>query len=281
VMLCGGIAFIAFMWFGIPWITNGRPDIAGQLALRSPRELHQNKVTGTISRFTELEYLPVWIAALLTVALAAARRNRVVLALAAGVVVWVVVEIAFALHGWPALPRYMFEAAGLGAVIAGVGVGWALTELPRLRAGIPRWAGVPLVAVLIGVLIPGAVSRARAERVDLKHERGRTTQIRLLQTTMNTLGGYQLVRGCGHPVTYVEYSSAMAFLTRLNVGNVGYIPTLEKRRKYPIVLFYPVTTGGWLVRTWHLHHHNRARCQALNADYVLTQQHPSGTLIRR
>ncbi len=279
LMLCGGIALVAFMWFGIPWITNGRPNIAGQLALRSPRELRQNKVTGTLGRFTELEYLPVWIAALLTVALAAVRRNRVVLALAAGVVTWVIVEIGFALHGWPALPRYMFEAAGVGAVIAGVGVGWALTELPRLRAGFPEWIGVPLVVILVASLIPALVGRVRDERVDLKHERGRTTQIGLLQTTVNTLGGYRFVRSCGHPVTYVEYSSAMAFLMRLNVGNIGYIPRIEKHRRYPIVLFYPVTTGGWVVQPWHLHHHSRPRCDGLNASYVLTKSHPSGTLI--
>lgn len=79
-MLYGGVALIAFMWFGIPWITNGRPDIAGELALRSPRELHQNKVIGTIGRFTEPQYLPVWIAALGTVAFGVLRRSRVVLA---------------------------------------------------------------------------------------------------------------------------------------------------------------------------------------------------------
>jgi hypothetical protein len=281
VVLCGGIALIAFMWFGIPWITNGRPDIAGQLALRSPRELHQNKVTGTLGRFTELEYLPVWIAAVLTVALGAVRRNRVVLALAAGVVVWVIVEIAFALHGWPALPRYMFEAGGVGGVIAGVGVGWALTEVPKLRQGLPGWIGIPLVAILVATLIPAVVGRVRDERVDLKHERGRTTQIRLLQTTVNTLGGYRFIRSCGEPVTYVEYSSAMAWLMRLNVGKVGYIPSLEKRRRYPIVLFYPVATGGWIVKPWHIRRAERTRCAGLNASYVVTAQHQSGTLIRR
>ena len=77
------------MWFGIPWITNGRPDVAGELALGSPRELHRNRVTGTIGRFGELHYAPVWIAALGAVGLALLRRDRVVLTLAAGVVLWV------------------------------------------------------------------------------------------------------------------------------------------------------------------------------------------------
>ena len=70
-MVIGGLAVIAFMWFGIPTITNGRPNISGELAKQSPRALRHNRVFGTIGRFTELEYLPVWIAALCAVAWAA------------------------------------------------------------------------------------------------------------------------------------------------------------------------------------------------------------------
>ena len=35
-MVVAGVVLIAFMWFGIPTITNGRPDVAGQLA-KGPR----------------------------------------------------------------------------------------------------------------------------------------------------------------------------------------------------------------------------------------------------
>ena len=280
LMLSAGIALVAFMWFGIPWITNGRPNVAGQLALASPRALRHNKVTGTIDRFAELEYLPVWITAALTVGLAALRRNRIVLALAGGIVVWVIVEIAFALHGFPALPRYMFEAGAVGAVLAGVGVGWALTELPKLKRGLPSWVGLPVVLALVLSLIPAAVGRARDERLDLKHERGRTTQIKLLQTTINALGGYRFVRSCGEPGTYVEFSSVMAWLMRLDVGQVGYRPGFERHRRYPIVSFYPVPTGGWLVRPWHTRRVDRARCARLRASYLVTGQHPSGALTR-
>ena len=64
------------------------------------------------------------------------------LALAACVVVWVIVEIAFAYHGWPALPRYMFEAGGVVAVLAGVAVGWlARGDAASDRAGRPGLVG--------------------------------------------------------------------------------------------------------------------------------------------
>ena len=279
-MLVGGIALIAFMWFGIPWITNGRPDVAGELALGSPRELHRNKVTGTIGRFGELHYAPVWIAALGAVGLALLRRDRVVLTLAAGVVLWVLTEIAFALHGFPALPRYMFEAGGVIAVLAGVGVGWALRDLPKLRRGLPGWAGVPVVVLLIVSLAPAAVARLRVERTDLRHERGRSNEIGLLQTTITTLGGYTRIRECGEPVTVVEYASALAWLTRLDVGSVGFVPSKEiRRRRHPIVLLLPVLPGGWAVSPWHTYPHLHARCASLHASYVLTKQHPSGELL--
>ena len=279
-MLVGGIALIAFMWFGIPWITNGRPNVAGQLALGSPRELHHNKVTGTIGRFGELHYAPVWIAALGAVGLALLRRDRVVLTLAAGVMLWVLTEIAFALHGFPALPRYMFEAGGVIAVLAGVGVGWALRDFPKRRRGLPGWAGVPVVVLLIASLVPAAVARLRVERTDLRHERGRSNEIGLLQTTITTLGGYTRIRECGEPVTVVEYASALAWLTRLDVGSVGFMPNKEiRRRRHPIVLLLPVLPGGWAVSPLHTYPHLHARCASLHASYVLTKQHPSGELL--
>jgi hypothetical protein len=114
----------------------------------------------------------------------------------------------------------------------------------------------------------------------LRHERGRSNEIGLLQTTINTLGGYTRIRECGEPVTVVEYASALAWLTRLDVGSVGFVPNKEtRRRRHPIVLLLPVLPGGWAVRPWHTHPRLRARCASLHVSYVLTSRHPSGELI--
>jgi hypothetical protein len=279
-MIYGGLALIAFMWFGIPWITNGRPDIAGELALRSPRELHQGKILGTIGRLKELQYLPIWIAAAVAVAVAALRRNWTVLVLAVGVLTWLLIEIAFAFHGFPALPRYMFEPGAIVGVLAAVGVGWVLVELPELSPRLPSWAGAGVLAALAISLVPGAVARVRAEHTDLGHERGRTNEIGLLTTTIDAVGGDQRIRACGEPVTVVEYASALAWLTHLDVGFVGYLPSIEMRHRYPIVLMLPVSPGGWAVRPWHTRHRQRAQCAGLHASYVLTKTHPSGVLLR-
>jgi hypothetical protein len=279
-MIYAGAALIVFGWFGIPTITNGRPFVSAQLALRSPRQLHQNQISGTIDRFTELQYAPIWLASLFAVAVAFVRRNWLVLFLAAGCVVWVIVEIAFALHGWPALPRYVMPAAAVAAVLAGTAVGWVLIEGPRVWRGLPPWAGVPVVAVLVVTLVPGALSRVRTERRDLTHERGRTHELALLQTTINVLGGYQHIRNCGRPTTYVEYVSSLAWFVHLNVGVLGHLPQQEKRQKYPIVLFTPITKGGWTVLPWHTLRYQVPRCRGLRASYLISSRHPAGRLVR-
>ncbi len=278
--LIAGWAIILFFWFGVPTITNDKPFVSAQLAEGSPRELRQNQITGTLGRFTELQYLPMWIAALLTAAWAWVRRNWLALWLAGAVVVWVITEIAFAIKGWPGLPRYMFEAAALAVILAGAGVGWVLAEAPRLRPGLPRWAGVPVVAVLCATLVPGALARVRTERTDLKHERDRTHEISLLKTTIDVLGGYRHIRDCGEPVTIVEYASTLAWYTHLDVGSVGYIPSLEKQQPYPIVLFIPNTHGGWRVEPWHTRPAQVAACRSLHSEYLTSPKDPGGFLLR-
>jgi hypothetical protein len=281
-----GAAAIVFMWWGVPWITNGRPNISGELAKLSPRALKHNQIRGTISRFGELEYLPIWIAAAVGLVFGGLRRNWVVLCMGAGAVVWVIVEIGFALHGWPGLPRYMFEAASLCCVLAGVAVGWALAELPSFGSAVPRWAGIPLVVILVGVLIPGAIDRVHTERRDLKHERGRAHQIAMLATTTDRIGGARHVQNCGQPVTDVGYVSALAYLYHRNVGHVGGLQQgVEKRElanpALAKVLFYPVTRGGWKVVPWHTRANQVARCHNLRAAYVITRGHPGGVLLHR
>jgi hypothetical protein len=280
-MLIAGLALIAFMWFGIPTITNGRPDIAGQLAQGSPRELHSNRLFGTIGRFHELLYLPSWIAAAIAVLIALVRRNWLVVALAGGAVGWVVVEIAFAYHGWPALPRYMFEAAAVVAVLAGVAVGWLLQELPRLgRVGVPRLAGALAAAVLVVAMIPGAHDRLATEHADLVQQHARTHEISLLKSVTNALGGPTHILSCGQPVTDVGYASTLAWIYHIDVGSVGgfqqHVESAElANAAIPKVLLEPQPQLGWKVVPWHSQPGQVAACSGLNAFYT-----SSGQLIR-
>jgi hypothetical protein len=142
-----------------------------------------------------------------------------------------------------------------------------------------------VVAVLVGVLVPGAVARIRDERSDLHHERSRTHQIALLQTTTSVLGDARHITNCGQPVTDVSYVSALAWLYHRNVGTVGgFQQGVEKAElrnpNLPKVLFRPVSHGGWSVLPLHTNPSQVARCHGLHAAYLTTRSHPGGVLLR-
>ena len=248
-VLIGAVVLLLVLWFGIPAITSRSPFVAGSNAFGSGRAPHGNKATATVSRFAHLQPVVLSVLALLSVAWAAWRRERVVLLMAGGIVLWVVVEIAFALHGWPAVPRYMFEAGGVLAVIAAIGVGWLIREPVRWSAA-AGWAGVALACVACVVLVPTAVSRARAEHKDLREQRARTVQINALRPALSAAGGAALVRACGEPLTRLEYQSIVAFTLGVNVAHVGwkYAPAIHSSR--PIVLITP-GHGRWKIQALH------------------------------
>lgn len=249
-LIGGGWLLLAGLWFGIPALTSRSPFVAGTNALGSGRALHSDKVLGTIDRFLDMHETPLELAALVSVAFAAIRRDRVTLALAGGVLAWVVVEIAFALHGWPGLPRYMFAAGGGMVVIAAIAVGRLLTELPR-RSSAWAWAGAAIAVLIVVGLAPAALSRARIEHKDLRVQRARTTQINRLAGVVTRLGGPARLRPCGEPLTRLEYQTVLAWTLRVNVVRVGfkYGPAIHGRR--PVVLFTPLAHGRWKVQALH------------------------------
>lgn len=252
-----GIVAIVLLWFGIPALTSRSAFVAASNAFGSGRRLRSDQVLGTLQRFLALHEPSLEIAALLSVGWAALRRDRTVLALAAGVVLWVVIEVAFALHGWPGLGRYMFGAAGVVVVIAAVLVGRLLVDLAPFLAGPLRasqasvWLGVVLAALLIGSLVPATVSRARLERRDLHAQRIRTKEIDRLTAVVGELGGPTRLRACGEPLTRLEYQTVLAWTLKLNVSAVGFKYPQAIRRGNPIVLYTPIPAGGWQVHALH------------------------------
>ncbi len=276
-LVVAGLALIPLLWFGVPTITNGRPLVAGQLALASPRELHGNKVLGTIHRFTALDLLPIELLALAAIGIAWIRRNWLLLILAGGAIGWVIVEIAFVLHGWPGVPRYLFEPAGVTAVLAGVSVGWILHEGPLLlaRRRLPAWAAAIFAGLIVLSLIPGAIARLRTEHKDLYHEHFRTKSITRLQATVDAFGGERRVRECGRPVITVEFVSILAWNTNLNDGILGHRPRAELRQRHASVLFTALH-DGWSVRAVHLDGRRIARCSSMKGSFVFTSHHPNG-----
>jgi hypothetical protein len=268
-MLGAGLVLIPLFWFGIPALTAKSAFIAGDNALHSPRELHSNKLLGTLDRFLDLQELPVWLAGTLAAAIAALRRQRVILLLVAGALVWVVLEVAFVLHGYPGVPRYLFEPVAILCVLAGVFVGRVLLDAtPALERFGPRrapqigaaLAGV-IVLVFVGSLVPAARSRERIERADLTHERARTKEINRLHTVISRIGTARLL-SCGQPNIPIGYQSIFAWYTGLKIGALYVSQKHERLHPSPLVNIYPLK-DGWKVFPSHIHGAAARRCHGL------------------
>lgn len=310
VFMVVGLVLIPALWFGVPVLSGSPWNVASNLAQDSPRMLHSNKILGTITRFRELTYSPVEAVAGIGLIIAALRRDWRVLLIAGCSALWMVVEIGFALHGFPGVPRYMFEAGAAMIVVAGVGIGWLLTEPRRLVAqrfaGGPtgstqttvpagsgpssqsprrgswmstaaRVAGAVIVVAVVALMVPRAVNAAHTEHKDLIHERARTVEIQRLDAALKAFGGYRFIRSCGDPASDVEWVSILAWYTKLNVGYVGHRPAyIAHVEKTPSILFTALG-NGWILHTFHLPANAPAACRALNrAYYIVTPQHPGG-----
>jgi hypothetical protein len=277
------VLFLLFMWFGIPGLTSKSVFTAGNIAQNSARQLHGNKITGTITRFQELHPTTVWILASLSVALAAWRRNWPVLILAGGALAWLIIEVALALKGFPAVPRYMFESGAVVSILAGAFAGRMVLELPGLLAGLlgrlqggrpgsrlltrlGGWGTGLAVLVIAGSLFGAAHHQYRLERVDLSHERGRTALIGRLSGVVNRLGAAHIL-ACGQPNIPIEYQSTFAWYANVKIGALYVSQSYLRLHPHPLVNIYPISGPGWKVFPSHVNAAAAPRCHGLNLVY--------------
>jgi hypothetical protein len=282
--LYGALGLLLVFWFVIPGISSKSFFTAGNIAQNSPRAVHGNKVTGTLDRFHQLMANPVWILAGLTVAWAVWRRRLAILVLAAGAVLWLVIEIAFALKGFPAVPRYLFEAGAVVAILAGVFVGRVVHELPALISGFveriagartsPRlasqlgaWGTLVAVVVIAGSLLGAAHRQVRLERQDLRHERARTVLIGRLSGVVRTLGGWSKISACGQPNIPIGYQSVFAWYAGIKTGVLYVSPGYLKAHPHPLVNIYPISGPGWKVFPSHVDPAHAAACKRMVLIY--------------
>jgi hypothetical protein len=256
-----GAGVVIALWFGIPALTSRSWFVAGDNAYHFPGAPSGGVVGGMLHRFALQTPWPLLVAAALCVILGAVRRERAVLALAAGALLWIAIEIAFTLHGWPGLGRYLFEPSAVAAVLgagfagrmlAGTGPdGWgsrAWADVWPIRAG-----GAVLAAAVIAAMVAPTIDQARAEQRDIAGPHGqhaRTAQIAALGRIVERLGGPARVRGCAEALTDVEYQSVLAWTVGENVSAVGIDFARALRHTNPLLLFSPHRSGtGWSVRT--------------------------------
>jgi hypothetical protein len=279
--LYGALGLLLVFWFVIPGISSKSFFTAGNIAQNSPRAVHGNKVTGTIDRFHQLMANPVWIMAALTVAWAVWRRRIAILVLAAGALLWLVIEIAFALKGFPAVPRYLFEAGAVVAILAGVFVGRVVHELPGLISGwvgqiriggtgttgrlatrLGAWGTLVAVVLIAGSMLGAAHRQIRLERQDLRHERARTTLIGRLSGVVSTLG-VKNIFACGQPNIPIEYQSVFAWYAGVKTGVLYVSPGYLKAHPHPLVNMYPISGAGWKVFPSHVDPAHAGACRRM------------------
>jgi hypothetical protein len=270
ILAVAGVVLIPVAWFVVPGITSHSWFISGDLALNSANVIHGNKIVGVIDRLRSLYELPMQLAVLCALVLAAVRRDRLSLTLAGSAFLWAAIEIAFAYHGWSAVPRYLIEPGAVLVVVAGGAVGSVLAYEPsdRWRPRTLRWILVVPVLALVVALIPAARSRARLAHAEIHSGHNTALELSRLEAVIRQDGGATRIRRCGQPVTLLGYQSELAWAIGLNVGNVGFRPGKSIAEGLPIVLFNP-HDDGWQVRPIDMLAADAVRCDALNTDSQL------------
>jgi hypothetical protein len=272
-----GLAAVAVLWFGIPILTSHDWFAAGDVASTSSTPIHGNKIMGVINRFLGLYEFPMQLAVLVALGVAAIRRDFTWLILAGFAVLWVVVEIAFALHGWGASQRYMFEPAAVLVVLAGAGAGRLLSLAPRVA--LVRWLGVAAVAALIVVMVPHAQIRARLLHNGIVLGRQWAKQIHRLQVVIAREGGPGKIVACGQAVTTVPFQSILAWELGENVSQVGWSPRYWTSRGHPIVIFQPIG-AGFVVTPVHSAPGTETRCAKLHVQTSFNAKTPGARVLK-
>lgn len=206
--IVGGVLAMPLLWFGGDWIGSG------SLTTASDRALHRKPGTpgAAAHPFTALlhEALTmvtpaVWVLAAAGIAWAVWKRKRVLLVLAAGALAWTAIVAVMTAHGYAGLPRFLFIACAVEALLAGVGAA-ALVSAYERRALTPF-----VTAVLVAGFAWAAVPAARLLPRDATSiDRVADTDTVLAQSVRNA-GGSATIMHCGAPLTRWYTLTAVAY----------------------------------------------------------------------
>ncbi len=109
-----------------------------------------------------------------------------------------------------------------------------------------------MVAALVAAMVPAAVSAVRGERSDLTQQHARTAEIEALPSVIDRLGGAGRLRGCGEPLTRLQYQTALAYALGDNVSQVGFKYSQALAHGNPVLFITPFESGvGWQVQAAH------------------------------
>jgi hypothetical protein len=173
----------------------------------------------TLKGGSNLLMIPVQLAALAGILLAWRRRRerREVLVLAAGAATLILLVALMVPLGYGGSPRFMFPAAAIVCVLAGLGVAWLL----EATAGASRSRMLAVAAVLLAATVPFAAIRAGTDRDRVHDIRARTQLQDNLDRAIARAGGGDHLRSLGHPRINPSFAHQLAWDLDVSMNEVG------------------------------------------------------------
>jgi hypothetical protein len=264
VLVVGGWVALLLAWYLPDYFWAKSISQAGKLDLNKGTACQSDKVVCVAGRWANLYEWPMQAAALIGVAIGLARRDRAILWMFAAALLWVIVEIAFALHGFSAVYRYVMESAAVMIVIAGYAVSQLLTGLPGLlnRQSSRRMLIGAGAIVCVGLAVaeaPFLHVRGFDWKVGADHARAEGVVNRNLSRAVAAAGGPKAILACGPVAALNSHQSQLAWAMNLNVAPVLFNPARLKRGHTQMVLFLQ-DGSGWTVRAYNMPPAIAARC---------------------
>jgi hypothetical protein len=181
-------------------------------------------VRNTLKGASDILMIPVEIFALVGIFFGWRRRQRETLAIAAAAVALIVLVAFMVVLGYGGSPRFLFPAAGLICVLAGVGV-----------AGLVRAAGGGWRSALVGAAVIAASTPLFITRVGTFSDRADDVDLRAqiqdnLDEAIAQAGGGARLRKLGHARINPSFAHQLAWALDVPMGEVGPV-------RYPAVFF--------------------------------------------
>jgi hypothetical protein len=216
-----GLFALPFLWFAPPWIGSGQPLLAASHAKDYNGHLGSDPFLTVVGRGLDIQTIPVLVLGAVAVGMAWLRRPRewLTLALGAGALVWWVVVVAMTLDGYPGLERFYLPAAGVTAVLAGVGI-VRLAELAG-RGRAPIAAGV--IVGLVALTVPFTGGRLNEGRRQDRVAGQAVTRLDQLSSAVAAVGGNARVFPCKSSFAAINHGvqTALAYKLHVTLERVG------------------------------------------------------------
>lgn len=216
------------LWLGLDWIGSGNPLHASSTATSATEGSAANAsvpALEVVRRAADAVIVPTLVLAALGVGLAARRRDRAVLSLAALALGWIAVVAIMAEVGFTGTRRYLAAPAAALCVLAGVGLAWLLDAVRERRARLALACAIAAVS-----LVP-ALLRAREDARMLSVARSQADQRDELRRAVDRAGGRAAILRAGRPAINPWLQTTLAW--ELDVPLSGVQATWASSKRHP------------------------------------------------